>query len=205
MELIKKYFNFGDEDKSLIVKLVGLHLVIIALANYVVQFSGVIPVLDLNFTWGMFVFPLIVVATDLTVRLTNKYVARQIIAIAFIPAVIISSFIATPMIGIASGFAYAIGLMLDVSVFQIIREKLSDMWWVAPAISTVVANIVDTYLFFYAAFSNHPTNEFMAANWLEIATVDVFFKIATSLVLFLPIYGVLLSYLKGKMNVSSAG
>ena len=92
MELIKKYFNFGDEDKSLIVKLVGLHLVIIALANYVVQFSGVIPVLDLNFTWGMFVFPLIVVATDLTVRLTNKYVARQIIAIAFIPAMIISSY-----------------------------------------------------------------------------------------------------------------
>ena len=41
MELIKKYFNFGDEDKSLIVKLVGLHLVIIALANYVgSEFSG---------------------------------------------------------------------------------------------------------------------------------------------------------------------
>src|SRR6056300_1065906 len=129
MELIKKYFNFGDEDKSLIVKLVGLHLVIIALANYVVQFSGVIPVLDLNFTWGMFVFPLIVVATDLTVRLTNKYVARQIIAIAFIPAMIISSFIATPMIGLASALAYALGLSLDVSVFQRIREKLTDMWW----------------------------------------------------------------------------
>ena len=92
---------------SLVSKLVVLHLVIIALANYTVQIAGVIPILDLNFTWGMFVFPLIVVATDLTVRLTNKYVARQIIALAFIPAIIISSYIATPMIGFASALAYA--------------------------------------------------------------------------------------------------
>ena len=129
MELIKRHFNFGDESLSLVGKLVVLHLVIIALANYTVQIAGVIPVLNLNFTWGMFVFPLIVVATDLTVRLTNKYVARQIIAIAFIPAIFISSFIATPMIGIASGFAYAIGLMLDVSVFQIVRLYLMMEIW----------------------------------------------------------------------------
>ena len=202
MELIKKYFNFGDEDKSLIVKLVGLHLVIIALANYVVQFSGVIPVLDLNFTWGMFVFPLIVVATDLTVRLTNKYVARQIIAIAFIPAMIISSFIATPMIGIASGFAYAIGLMLDVSVFQIVREKFTDVWWIAPAISTVFANILDTYAFFWAGFAYGP-DEFMRANWLEIASVDVVFKIIVSFVVFLPVYGLLLQQLRKRMAVGT--
>jgi uncharacterized PurR-regulated membrane protein YhhQ (DUF165 family) len=202
MELIKKYFNFGDEDKSLIVKLVGLHLVIIALANYVVQFNGVIPVLDLNFTWGMFVFPLIVVATDLTVRLTNKYVARQIIAIAFIPAMIISSFIATPMIGIASGFAYAIGLMLDVSVFQRVREHLTDMWWVAPAISTVFANILDTYAFFWAGFAYGP-DEFMRANWFEIASVDVVFKIIVSFVVFLPVYGLLLRELRKRITVGT--
>lgn len=202
MELIKKYFNFGDEDRSLIVKLVGLHLVIIALANYTVQIAGVIPLLNLNFTWGMFVFPLIVVATDLTVRLTNKYVARQIIAVAFIPAIIISSFIATPMIGFASGLAYALGLFLDVSIFQRIREKLTDMWWVAPAISTVFANILDTYAFFWAAFAYGP-DEFMRANWLEIASVDVVFKIAVSFVVFLPVYGILLQQLRKRMEVGT--
>ena len=202
MELIKRHFNFGDESLSLVGKLVALHLVIIALANYTVQIAGVIPVLNLNFTWGMFVFPLIVVATDLTVRLTNKYVARQIIAIAFIPAIIISSFIATPMIGFASALAYALGLMLDVSIFQRIREKLTDMWWVAPAISTVFANILDTYAFFWAAFAYGP-DEFMRANWLEIASVDVVFKIAVSFVVFLPIYGLLLQQLRKRMEVGT--
>jgi hypothetical protein len=202
MELIKRHFNFGDESLSLVGKLVALHLVIIALANYTVQIAGVIPVLNLNFTWGMFVFPLIVVATDLTVRLTNKYVARQIIAIAFIPAIIISSFIATPMIGFASALAYALGLMLDVSIFQRIREKLTDMWWVAPAISTVFANILDTYAFFWAAFAYGP-DEFMRANWLEIASVDVVFKIAVSFVVFLPVYGLLLQQLRKRMEVGT--
>ena len=201
--MLKEWFNLQDVNRELLIKLVALHLVIIAASNYIVQFSGTI--FSYHFTWAMFVFPLVVIATDLTVRLTNKYQARSVVALAFPPAIIISAMLADWRIGFASAFAYLIGQLFDVSVFQRIREKFTEMWWVAPAISTVVANVVDTYLFFWAAFSNHATNEFMAANWLEIATVDVFFKIATSLVLFLPVYGVLLSYLKGRLNVTSAG
>ena len=201
--MLKEWFNLQDVNRDLLYKLVALHLVIIAASNYIVQFSGTI--FGYHFTWAMFVFPLVVIATDLTVRLTNKYQARSVVALAFPPAIVISAMLADWRIGFASALAYLIGQLFDVSVFQRIRERFTDMWWVAPAISTVVANVVDTYLFFYAAFSNHPTNEFMAANWLEIATVDVFFKIATSLVLFLPIYGVLLSHLKRKLNVSSVG
>ena len=198
--MLKEWFNIGDVDRSLLMKLVMVHLVIIAAANYIVQFSGTM--FGYHFTWAMFIFPLVVIATDLTVRLTNKYQARAVIALAFPPAIVISALIADWRIGFASALAYLIGQMFDVSVFQRIREKFTDMWWVAPAISTVVANLVDTYLFFYAAFANHPTNEFMAANWLEIATVDVIFKIITSLVLFLPIYGVLLAHLRSKLAIS---
>lgn len=198
--MLKEWFNIGDVDRSLLMKLVMVHLVIIAAANYIVQFSGTM--FGYHFTWAMFIFPLVVIATDLTVRLTSKYQARAVIALAFPPAIVISALIADWRIGFASALAYLIGQMFDVSVFQRIREKFTDMWWVAPAISTVVANLVDTYLFFYAAFANHPTNEFMAANWLEIATVDVVFKIITSLVLFLPIYGVLLAHLRSKLAIS---
>ena len=113
---------------------------------------------------------------------------------------IISGFIADWRIGFASAFAYLIGQLFDITIFQRIRERMTDMWWVAPALSTVVANVVDTYLFFWAAFAGG-TNEFMAANWLEIATVDVFFKIGTSLIVFLPVYGILLSYLRKRMLV----
>lgn len=200
--MLKEFFNFDSVDKGLLYKLVALHLFIIALANYTVQFGG--EVMGLKFTWGMFVFPFTVIATDLTVRLTNKFQARSVVALAFPPAIIVSAFIADARIGFASALAYLIGQLFDVSVFQRIRERY-DAWWIAPAISTFVANIVDTYLFFYAAFSNHATNEFMAANWLEIATVDVVFKIAISFVLFLPIYGVLLAYLKSRMGVLSRG
>jgi uncharacterized PurR-regulated membrane protein YhhQ (DUF165 family) len=192
--------DFSQVNRSLMIKLALMHVFIIGLANYVVQFGGIIPIVDLKFTWGMFVFPLVVVATDLTVRLTNKYLARAVVGAAFVPAIIISGFIADWRIGFASAFAYLIGQLFDITVFQRIRERMTDMWWVAPALSTVVANVVDTYLFFWAAFAGG-TNEFMAANWLEIATVDVFFKIGTSLIVFLPVYGILLSYLRKRMLV----
>jgi uncharacterized PurR-regulated membrane protein YhhQ (DUF165 family) len=192
--------DFSQFNRSLMIKLALMHVFIIGLANYVVQFGGIIPIVDLKFTWGMFVFPLVVVATDLTVRLTNKYLARAVVGAAFVPAIIISGFIADWRIGFASAFAYLIGQLFDITIFQRIRERMTDMWWVAPALSTVVANVVDTYLFFWAAFAGG-TNEFMAANWLEIATVDVFFKIGTSLIVFLPVYGILLSYLRKRMLV----
>lgn len=196
--MIKQYFNFEAVDKGLVAKLVVLHLFIIALSNWAVQFGGTLPFTDLNFTWGMFTFPFIVVATDLTVRLTNKYTARGVVAIAFIPAIIVSSYIATPMIGFASALAYLLGQFLDVSIFQRIREKWTDIWWVAPAISTVFANILDTYAFFWAAFA-FSDDPFMSVHWFEIASVDVVFKIITSFVLFLPVYGILLAYLKSKV------
>ena len=201
---MSSWFNFSEVDKGLLAKLVLLHIFIIGLANYTVQFGGTIPGTDLQFTWGMFVFPFIVIATDLTVRLTNKYQARSVVAIAFPPAIIVSALIADWRIGFASAFAYLIGQLFDVSIFQKIRESFTKTWWVAPAISTVFANVIDTYLFFWAAFSNG-ANEFMAEHWLEIATVDVFFKIGVSLVCFLPIYGVLLSYLKSRTGNTEKG
>ena len=200
--MLKQMFNLEAVDRSLLWKLVLTHLVIIAASNYIVQFSGMI--FGYHFTWAMFIFPLVVIATDLTIRLTNKYQARMVVAIAFIPAIFISSYIATPMIGLASALAYLVGQLFDVSVFQKIRESFTERWWVAPAVSTFVANIVDTYLFFWAAFA-HGNDEFMAANWLEIATVDVIFKIIVSFVMFLPIYGVLLRYLRTRMEVGTGG
>ena len=149
--MLKSWFSFENVNRGLLVQLVLLHLCIIVASNYIVQFGGTF--MGYHFTWAMFVFPLVVIATDLTVRLTNKYQARAVIAIAFPPAIIISAALADWRIGLASGFAYLIGQLFDVSVFQMVREKFTESWWVAPALSTFVANIVDTYLFFFAAFA----------------------------------------------------
>ena len=102
-------------------------------------------------------------------------------------------------IGFASATAYAVGTFLDVYVFQKIRENY-DAWWAAPALSTIAANVIDSYTFFAVAFNNS-ANEYMAANWMEIATSQVVLKIIVGLIIFLPAYGVLLKYLKDKMHV----
>ena len=106
-------------------------------------------------------------------------------------------------VGFASGTAYAIGTMLDVYVFQAIRER-SDAWWAAPAISTIAANIIDTYSFFYVAFAGSLDAEgnlsWIGANWHVVAQNNTLTKIVVGLVVFLPAYGVLLKYLKGKLK-----
>ena len=147
---------------------------------------------------------LVVIATDLTVRLLGKQIARQTIAAAY-PLAIIGS-IAVVLaegapgsvamrIGFASATAYAIGTMLDVYVFQYIREGFKNNWWLAPAVSTIAANIIDTYTFFAVAFNNS-ADEYMAANWMEIAGSQVVIKIAVGLLVFLPAYGILLNRLQ---------
>jgi len=59
----------------MLIKLVILHVVVItisnALVNIPVQIAGV------KLTWAAFTFPLVVIATDLTVRLLGKNIARK--------------------------------------------------------------------------------------------------------------------------------
>ena len=200
-------FNFKDVDRGMLTKLVFLHVAVITVSNGLVAIP--VEILGIKLTWAAFTFPIVVVATDLTIRLLGKQIARSTIAVAY-PFAIIGS-IAVVMaegaptsvalrIGFASATAYAIGTLLDVYVFQHIREKYSQNWWLAPAVSTVAANIIDTYSFFFVAFSGS-ANEYMAANWMEIAGSQTVLKIFVGLIVFLPAYGLLLNRLQLKYKV----
>jgi|TARA_B100001093_G_C26697009_1_gene957340 hypothetical protein len=193
---------FKDIDKSMLMKLVALHVVVITVSNALVAIP--VEIFGVKLTWAAFTFPLVVIATDLTVRLLGKTIARQTIAVAY-PFAIIGS-VAVVLaegapgsvalrIGFASATAYAVGTMLDVYVFQYIREAFKNNWWLAPAVSTIAANIIDTYTFFAVAFNNS-ANEYMAANWMEIAGSQVVIKICVGLLVFLPAYGILLKRLQ---------
>ena len=201
---------FKDIDKGMMLKLELLHVVVITISNALVSIP--VEILGVKLTWAAFTFPLVVLATDLTVRLLGKGIARATIAAAY-PLAIIGS-IAVVLaegapesvalrIGFASATAYAVGTLLDVYVFQAIRER-AKAWWLAPAVSTIAANIIDTYTFFAVAFRNS-ADEYMAANWMEIAGSQTVLKIVVGLIVFLPAYGVLLRYLKGKMADSEQG
>jgi len=194
-------------DRALVTKLVILHTLVIAVSNYLVTirfdlFPGAeLPLLgSFPLAAAAFTFPIVVVATDLTVRMVGKQAGRAVVAMAIIPAIVASVLVLLALgdehayrVGLASGVAYAIGTMLDVYVFQHIREKYTDMWWAAPAISTIAANIIDTYAFFYTAFYPAP--------WVaDVAFNNTLTKIIVGLVVFLPAYGVLLGYLKNKLG-----
>ena len=204
-------FNFKNIDKSMLWKLVLLHVVVITVSNALVAIP--VEIFGIKLTYAAFTFPLVILATDLSIRLLGKHIARSTIALAY-PFAIVGSILVVlaegaPQsvalrIGFASATAYAIGTMLDVYVFQYIREAMTKQWWIAPALSTVVANIIDTYTFFYVAFNNS-ADEYMAANWVEIAGSQVVLKIAVGLIIFLPAYGVLLRYLKDRLADKAQG
>jgi len=192
-------------DRALAFKLMLAHVLIIAISNYIVQFK--FSVFGAPLAWAAFTFPLVVVLTDLTVRLLGKETGRAVIALAFLPAIIVSMVVVklggAPdsvafRIGLGSGMAYFISNLLDVYVFQYIREKYST-WWYAPTISAVASTFIDTYVFFFTAFA-YGANEFMAANWHIVATNNSISKIIVSLVVILPAYGLLLNHLQNKLN-----
>ena len=186
-----------DLNRKLITYLVLGHCVIIAISNYLVQFP--INLFGLDYTIGTFTFPIIVLATDLTVRLSNATNARKVIGYAFIPAFIISYIFADFRIAIASVLAYSIGQLLDVFVFSKVRDRvgddgfnLSSYWFLAPAISTFFAQLIDTYLFYGVAFYNS-ADDFMRENWDIIAFNDFILKLLVCYLAFLPIYVLILN------------
>lgn len=193
-------------NRTVLIKLALLHVAVVVGSNALVSIP--VEIFGIKLTWAAFTFPLVVLATDLTVRILGKNTARATITAAY-PLAIIGSILVVLAegaptsvalrIGFASATAYAVGTLLDVYVFQYIREKMSKMWWLAPAVSTVFANVIDTYTFFWVAFNNS-ADEYMAANWIEIAGSQVIIKIAVGVIIFLPAYGVLLKFLQNRVE-----
>lgn len=190
---------------NLLPLLVIVHISIITLSNVLVSIP--IEIYGFKITWAAFSFPLVVVATDLTIRLIGKSMAQKTITFSF-PFAIISSVLILYLennpvsvalrIGVASGLAYAIGILIDINAFQFIRQKYSS-WWIAPSLSTIVSNVIDSYTFFFTAFYNSD-DSYMAQNWLEIAGTQTVLKILIGLIFFLPTYGILLNYFSKRIK-----
>lgn len=192
-------------DRILVLLLVSIHIFIITLSNALVAIPLIL--YGYKLTWAAFSFPLVVVATDLTVRLLGKSIAQKIITfsypLAIISSIIVVYFEGNPLsvafrIGFASATAYAFGIIIDIYAFQFIRERYS-IWWIAPALSTIISNIIDSYFFFFVAFFSSE-DQYMSQNWFEIAGTQTVLKIIIGLILFLPIYGILLNYILKKIK-----
>jgi len=186
--------------------LVIAHIAVIAASNYLVQIP--MEVFGFHSTWGALSFPVIYFLSDITVRVQGYQLARWVVLIAMLPALIISYLIGSLFehgefqnldalvnfnsfvfrIALASFAAYVVGQLMDIGVFHRLRRAKS--WWVAPTGSSIMGNGVDSLVFFSVAFyaSSDP---YMAENWVEIGLVDFVIKMAFSLLAFVPLYGVL--------------
>ncbi|MDO4907721.1 7-cyano-7-deazaguanine/7-aminomethyl-7-deazaguanine transporter [Neisseria sp.] len=207
-------FTSAQLQKALIC-LAFFHILIIAASNYLVQFP--FEVFGFHTTWGAFTFPFIFLATDLTVRIFGRHLARRIIFWVMLPALALSYAVSVLFhegawtgwaalasfngfvgrIALASFAAYALGQLLDIFVFNKLRRL--KYWWIAPTASTFLGNALDTLVFFSVAFYAG-SDAFMAANWREIAFIDYLFKLVICTLFFLPAYGILLNVLTKKLT-----
>ena len=123
-------------------------------------------------TYGAFTYPLAFLVTDLMNRLYGAKAARQVVVVGFIVGVFCSlvgtqvlrtDFLAvfgivadepwplvTLRVAIGSGVAFLMAQLLDVQIFDRMRE---GAWWRAPLVSTLVGATLDTAVFFFIAFS----------------------------------------------------
>jgi len=125
-------------------------MIIVAASNVLVQYPFTPLGLGELLTWGAFTYPIAFFVTDLTNRRFGPVQARKVVLAGFVLAVILSIWLASPRIAIASGTAFLVAQLLDVSIFNSLR---SDRWWRAPLFSSTVWSLVDTALFFSLAFA----------------------------------------------------
>ena len=213
-------YQFSNKQQSnALFWLILFHIAVIASSNYLVQFPFTIVLpngFEVHSTWGALTFPFIFLATDLTVRIFGKQLARRIIFFVMLPALILSYALSVLFqngvwtslaalgelnllvfrISLASFAAYVFGQIMDIFVFNKLRQLKS--WWIAPTASTFVGNAIDTLLFFAIAFYGS-SDAFMAENWQHIAFVDYLFKLLICTALFVPAYGVLLNILTRRL------
>ncbi|MEZ5810405.1 MAG: queuosine precursor transporter [Rhizobiaceae bacterium] len=184
---------------------------IVVASNFLVQYPFAHFGMQDLLTWGAFTYPVAFLVNDLTNRRFGPEAARKVVYAGFALAVVLSTWLATPRIAIASGSAFLTAQLLDVAVFDRLR---GNAWWQAPFVSTLIGSVLDTVLFFSLAFAaafgvldtvfgmNDGSLGFPVAFmggevplWMSLAAGDFCVKVLVGLAMLVP-YGALLSILK---------
>lgn len=111
-------------------------------------------------TWGAFTYPIAFLITDIMNQVYGASAARRVVFVGFLVGVacsligtqIMGEFgpLVTLRIALGSGIAFLTAQLLDVAIFDRMRQST---WWQAPVLSSIIGSTVDTALFFTIAFS----------------------------------------------------
>ena len=133
---------------------VAAMVAVVAASNFLVQYPVAVQLGPVNLgdilTWGAFTYPVAFLVTDLTNRAFGPARARLVVVAGFAVAVVLSIWLATPRIAIASGTAFLVAQFLDISIFHRLRH---GAWWQAPMFSSLVSSALDTVIFFSLAMA----------------------------------------------------
>ncbi len=196
--------------------------IIVASSNYLVQFPLNVRIFSIDLsnilTLGAFTYPIAFLVTDISNKFFGPQRARIVVLIGFIIAVIWSVFLASPRIAIASGTAFLLAQLFDISIFNRLREA---KWWQAPLISSLLASLLDSLVFFTLAFSAKfafldlffqqkdsslsfmvPLLDisFMVPLWFSLAFGDFLVKIIIALLLLFPYWGFIRFRITNRIN-----
>ena len=133
---------------------VAAMVAVVAASNILVQYPVGVTLGGVNLgdilTWGAFTYPVAFLVTDLSNRTFGPAKARLVVVAGFAVAVLLSIWLATPRIAIASGSAFLVAQLLDISIFHRLRNSA---WWHAPMFSSLVSSALDTVIFFSLAMA----------------------------------------------------
>ena len=164
--------------QSRLQSLSGLQIPIAAMAAVIVL-SNVLVQHPINdwLTWGAFSYPLVFLVADLCNRVLGPAAARRVAWVGFALAVAVSLTVAPWRIALASGAAFIVSQLLDITVFNRWRQQ---SWWKAPLIGSLAASVADTAVFFFLAFAGSDMD------WLRLASGDLAVKALMAAVLLVP-------------------
>ena len=165
---------------SLLLPIVAM-MAVIGVSNVAVQHA-----INDWLTWGAFTYPLAFLVTDLTNRAWGPGRARTVAYVGFPFGMGLSIILAVaadiPLwegvrVALASGFAFICAQLFDIALFHRLRRGL---WWRAPLVSSLSASVLDTAIFFSAAFA------LTGLPWVTWALGDFAIKVGMAAVLLIP-------------------
>jgi len=153
-------------------------LAVLAMGVVVVG-SNILVQVPLNdwLTWGGLSYPVAFLVTDLLNRRFGPRAARRVAWCGFALALAVSACVASPRIALASGLAYLCAQLIDIQVFDRLRDQ---RWWRAPLLAGTAGAMFDTAVFFGVAFAGS------GLPWVTWLLGDLAIKMAVNVVMLAP-------------------
>lgn len=128
-------------------------------------------------TWGGLSYPVAFLVADVLNRRFGPRAARQVAFVGFLAALVISTWVATPRIALASGLAFLSAQLVDIYVFDRLRDQ---RWWRAPLLGGVAGATLDTFIFFSVAFAG------TGLHWVALLFGDLAVKLVVNTTMLAP-------------------